>query len=52
MNILLLTVPLAILLSASFLGAFLWAARKGQFDDTTTPAFRMLNDEKSGDENL
>jgi cbb3-type cytochrome oxidase maturation protein len=31
--------------AAGFLGAFIWAVRSGQFDDTTTPALRMLRDE-------
>jgi cbb3-type cytochrome oxidase maturation protein len=25
-----------------FLAAFLWAVKKGQYDDTVTPAIRML----------
>jgi len=28
-----------------FLGVFIWATRSGQFDDTTTPAMRMLTDD-------
>jgi cbb3-type cytochrome oxidase maturation protein len=28
--------------AAGFLSAFVWAVRTGQFDDTTTPAIRML----------
>ncbi len=50
MNILMLTIPLALVLSASFLMSFFWAAGQGQFDDTTTPAFRMLNDETESEE--
>ena len=30
----------------AFLFAFVWAVRTGQFDDTTTPSFRMLADEE------
>ena len=30
--------------AAGFLGAFIWAVRSGQFDDTCTPAVRMLLD--------
>ena len=29
-----------------FLGAFVWAVRSGQFDDTCTPEIRVLLDEK------
>ena len=46
MNILFFMVPVALLLSLSFVGAFVWAARSGQFDDTLTPAHRMLVDDK------
>ena len=49
MNILFIMIPLALLLSGSFLMAFLWAASKGQFDDTTTPAHKMLIDDDLGE---
>ena len=35
------------LVALGFLGAFLWAVRSGQFDDTETPPLRMLGDEPS-----
>ena len=37
--------------AAGFLGAFVWAVRSGQFDDTCTPAIRILfeNGEVRGD---
>lgn len=28
-----------------FLGAFLWAVRRDQFEDTFTPSLRILNEE-------
>lgn len=28
-----------------FVGVFAWAVRSGQFDDTVTPAMRILTDE-------
>jgi cbb3-type cytochrome oxidase maturation protein len=31
-------------------GAFVWAARKGQFDDLTTPAMRVLHDDEKREE--
>lgn len=34
--------PLALLLVGLAVAAFVWAARSGQFDDTDTPAARML----------
>ena len=45
MNVLYLLVPLAILLAAVSVAAFGWAVRTGQFDDTETPAIRMLLDD-------
>jgi len=45
MNLLYLTVPMAILLGAGFTFAFIWATKKGQFDDLDTPAQKILNDD-------
>ncbi|MFS4457712.1 cbb3-type cytochrome oxidase assembly protein CcoS [Bdellovibrio sp. HCB2-146] len=47
MNILSLMIPMALLLGIGFVGAFLWATSKGQFDDLETPAHRILHDEKN-----
>lgn len=47
MNILTMMIPVAMILGGSFLAAFIWATATGQFDDTTTPAHRILvNDQK------
>lgn len=45
MEILYLLIPIALLLVAAMVGAFLWAARSGQFDDLEGPAHRILMDE-------
>lgn len=45
MNILVLMIPLALLLGLGFVAAFLWAADNGQFEDTETPAHRILENE-------
>ena len=45
MIIIALLIPLSILLGACFLGAFIWAVRSGQFEDTTTPALRLLTED-------
>lgn len=50
MSILALMIPIAILLGASFLAAFIWAATDGQFDDSETPAHRILIDEDTKEE--
>lgn len=42
MNILYLLVPLALILAGAGVAAFFWSVRSGQFDDTDTPALRVL----------
>jgi cbb3-type cytochrome oxidase maturation protein len=45
MSVILLLIPLSILIAGGFLGAFIWAVRTGQYEDTCTPSWRMLMDE-------
>lgn len=45
MNILLLLVPLSLVLLAFAVGAFVWAVKRGQFDDLDTPALDILADD-------
>jgi cbb3-type cytochrome oxidase maturation protein len=47
-EIIVVLLPLALLLGAVFLGFFLWAVKKGQYDDVETPKYRMLLDETTG----
>jgi cbb3-type cytochrome oxidase maturation protein len=47
MNIIYLTVPMALLLGGSFVYAFIKTAMSGQYDDLETPAHRMLFDDQS-----
>lgn len=42
MQVLIVFVPMAILVSLGFLAAFIWAAKTGQFDDLETPSHRIL----------
>lgn len=44
MEAILFLLPLAILLGATFAGAFLWSVRDGQFDDLDDPPERILRD--------
>jgi cbb3-type cytochrome oxidase maturation protein len=46
MSVLFIVLPLALLVVLAAVLAFLWAAHRGQFDDLTTPAIRMLHDEE------
>ena len=45
MNILLLLVPISLILLGIAIGAFVWAVRRGQFDDLDTPAIDILRDD-------
>ena len=45
MNILFLTLAISLVLALFFLIGFIWATRKGQYDDLTTPSQRMLIDD-------
>lgn len=45
MNILLFTLAVSICLALAFLIGFIWAAKKGQYDDLVTPSYRMLIDD-------
>lgn len=44
MSILLMMIPISLLLGAGFVGAFIWSVRDGQFEDTETPAHRILEE--------
>lgn len=45
MNILLLMIPLSLLLLAAAVWAFVWAVRRGQFEDLDTPAIDILRED-------
>jgi len=38
--------PVASLLAAGGVAAFIWAVRRGQFDDLDTPAVRILHEDE------
>ena len=42
MNILYFLVPLALILAASGVWAFVWSVKNGQFEDVETPGLRVL----------
>ncbi len=46
MTVLYFLVPLALILAGASVAAFLWAVRSGQFEDTETPAIRILLDDE------
>jgi cbb3-type cytochrome oxidase maturation protein len=48
MSVIFLLIPLSIIIAICFLGAFIWAVRSGQYEDTCTPSMRLLLEEKRG----
>lgn len=55
MSVMFLLIGCSFLIAVSFLTLFLWAVKKGQYEDTYTPSIRMLFEdgttEKSKKEN-
>ena len=45
MNSLLFLVPISVALLVVAIGAFVWAVRRGQFEDLDTPAIDILQDD-------
>jgi len=51
MNVIFLLISFSLLVAGSFLGAFLWAIKDGQFEDDYSPSVRILYDDKNKPEN-
>ncbi len=47
MSMVFVLLPLSLILAGTAVGVFVWAARRGQFDDLETPAHRVLFEEDS-----
>jgi len=45
MSVLIVLVIIGIIVAGSFLAAFIWAVKSGQYDDTYSPAVRILFDD-------
>jgi cbb3-type cytochrome oxidase maturation protein len=46
MSVIVLLIAAGGVVAAGFLVAFVWAVRSGQFDDTCTPAIRVLLEDR------
>ena len=46
MSVLFILIAISILVAGSFLAAFLWSVKTGQYDDDYTPSIRILFDEE------
>lgn len=47
MGVIIFLVILALIVAGAFLLAFFWATQDGQFEDTISPAVRILMDNKA-----
>ena len=47
MSVIVVLIIFSILVAIGFLAAFIWAVRSGQYEDTDSPAVRMLFDEEN-----
>jgi cbb3-type cytochrome oxidase maturation protein len=46
MEVIYIVLPLAVIMAGIAVFAFLWAVRKGQYDDLDTPPHRILHDDE------
>ena len=46
MSVIYVLLPVAACLAAVGVAAFIWAVRRGQFDDLDTPPIRILHDDE------
>jgi len=51
MSVLYILIGVSLFVAGGFLWAFIWAMRKGQYDDDYTPSVRMLFEDKLPEEN-
>ncbi len=45
MSVILILILASLVVAAAFLGCFVWAVKAGQFEDTCTPAMRILGED-------
>ncbi len=51
MSVLFLLIIISLVVAASFLVAFLWSVKSGQYEDGYTPSVRMLFDNEISEQN-
>ena len=51
MGIIIVLIAFSLLVALTFLGAFFWAVKSGQFDDPQTPSIRMLFEDQPKSKN-
>ena len=48
MSVILILILASLAVALAFLGGFIWAVKSGQFEDTCTPAMRILSEDEAG----
>ena len=51
MSVLIVLVIVSVIVAGSFLAAFIWSVKKGQYDDDYAPSVRILFDDTVSTEN-
>jgi cbb3-type cytochrome oxidase maturation protein len=51
MSVLIVLVIVSVIVAGSFLAAFIWCVKKGQYDDDYAPSVRILFDDTVSTEN-
>jgi cbb3-type cytochrome oxidase maturation protein len=51
LSALFLLIAISLVVAGSFLAAFLWSVKSGQYDDDYTPSVRMLFENESKEKN-
>jgi cbb3-type cytochrome oxidase maturation protein len=52
MSVVLILILASLAVALAFLGGFIWAVRSGQFEDTCTPAMRILSEDETVKQNV
>jgi cbb3-type cytochrome oxidase maturation protein len=52
MSVILILILASLAVALAFLAGFIWAVKAGQFEDTCTPAMRILSEDESGKPSL
>ena len=52
MSVILILILASLAVALAFLGGFIWAVKSGQFEDTCTPAMRILSEDEPEKQNV
>ena len=52
MSVILILILASLAVALAFLAGFIWAVKAGQFEDTCTPAMRILSEDEAGKQAL